>query len=566
MIPVYYTSGDKHGWAIDEDLRHLREALAGTVQETTLGAAEVIHSPYWRMLEHHPADLLRERFIIANADNPPYFYLKESEFAVGQQHVDLWIARSHEAYRQFESLGLAVEYVPYAVDTKIFYPFTSSEKLAMREKYGIPENAYVIANFHRDTEGGDLRSPKAQKAPELMLQTLLDLRAAGHSFHVLLAGPRRHWLRRRLREEGLPFTYVGQEMAADDFGVNILSRPVLNELYAASDLYLIPSRWEGGPQSVMEAAACRCKTLSTPVGLAWDILEPRCLFRTASQAAAIISEDIQRDTLADTLEPQFVRARDNHDVSVLPGHYRRIYGSLTERPAFQRKRTLSRNALRARYQQGLHMLASRFARAKKITRVAIDHQSGHAEWDRTISVLREAMQGEGVTEDPGAAIVFTGRPTGQFKRKPTIQLIPPSIEARDIVSEHVVLVASSVQDVVNLRAAGIKNPSVALPFVRRMPPSANAAPLVIAPGDLTDSSEVWSALAQSIPIFYPGGSAYGEQVFHAGLPYENRSDLNADTELLRSEHGDLSRVIWIPSPASSLRALLRLSAALERLA
>ncbi len=562
MIPVFFTSGDKHGWAIDEDLRHLRDALAGTVKETTLGEAEVIHSPYWRMLEHHPADLLRERFVIANADNPPYFYLKESEFALGQQHVDLWIARSHEAHRQFQSLGLDVEYVPYAVDTKIFYPLPPSEKLAMREKYGIPENAYVIANFHRDTDGGDLRSPKAQKAPELMLQTLLDLRAAGHSFHVLLAGPRRHWLRRRLREEGLSFTYVGQEMATDDFGVNILSRSTLNELYASSDLYLIPSRWEGGPQSVMEAAACRCKTLSTPVGLAWDILEPRCLFRTASQAAKIISEDIERDTLAYTLDPQFVRTRDSHDVSVLSGHYRRVYGSLAERPAFQRKRAITRNALRARWRQGTHVLTSRFVRAQKIARVAIDHQPGDAEWDRIIGVLREAMKVEGIVEDSRASVIFTGKPTGSVKHRAIIQLVPPGIEAKDVVSERAVLVASSVQDVINLRSAGIRNPSVALPFVKRLAPKPDADPLVVAQNDLTDSSEVWGALACSIPVLYPAGSAYGEQVFHAGLPYGDSSETAADLDLL--EQDKLTEIVWMPSPAASLGALLRLASALEK--
>jgi glycosyltransferase involved in cell wall biosynthesis len=562
MIPVFYTSGDKHGWAIDEDLRHLREALAGTVQETSLGAAEVIHSPYWRMLEHHPADLLRERFIIANADNPPYFYLKESEFALGQQHVDLWIARSHEAYRQFESLGLAVEYVPYAVDTKIFYPMSPSERLAMREKYGIPENAYVIANFHRDTEGGDLRIPKAQKAPELMMQVLLDLRAAGQSFHVLLAGPRRHWLRRRLREEGIAFTYVGKELETDDFGVNILSRPTLNELYAASDLYLIPSRWEGGPQSVMEAAACRCKTLSSPVGLAWDILESRCLFRTAAQAAQIISEDIEHDVLSDTLEPQFARARDNHDVSVLPGHYRRIYGSLPQRPAFQRKRALFRNTLRARWRQGVYVLESRFARAKKITSVAIDHQAGHAEWDRIMEVLREAMRTAGIMEDSQSSVVFAGRSNASSKYRHAIQLVPPDVERNEIISDQAILIASSVQDVVNLRSSGIRNPSVALPFVPKSSATLDFEPLVVAEEDLMASSKVWTALAQSIPVFYPAESAYGEQVFHAGLPYSDRAEGGA--ALLEGDRKKFQEVIWMPSPASSLGALLRLASALEK--
>lgn len=560
MIRVFFTSGDKHGWAIDEDLRHLREALAGTVEETTLGAAEVIHSPYWRMLEHHPADLLRERFIIANADNPPYFYLKESEFALGQQHVDLWVARSQEAYRQFQSLGLAVEYVPYAVDTKIFFPMPE-QRAALREKYGIPANAYVIANFHRDTEGGDLRVPKAQKAPELMLQALLQIRESGQAFHVLLAGPRRHWLRRRLREEGIPFTFVGQEVEADDFGVNILSRPTLNELYATSDLYIVPSRWEGGPQSVMEAAACRCKTLSTPVGLAWDILETVCLFRTAAEAAKLISDDISEGSLNATIEPQFVRARDHHDVSVLPDHYRRLYGALPQRPIFQKKQAQPRSAFRAWWRQKAYMLEARLARTGKITSVAIDHQPGHAEWDRIIAVLREAMKAAGVVENQQASVVFSGR-TANSTRCGAIQLVPANVERTEIIPQAV-LVAPSVQDVVNLRQAGITQPSVALPFVSKTAPS-EASPLVIEAMDRTASAAVWAAVAQGTPVLYPQDSAYGEQVFHAGLPYHDAAEIPLGIALLERDRRSFQEAGWMPTPASSLGALLRLATALSK--
>lgn len=560
MIRVFFTSGDKHGWAIDEDLRHLREALAGTVAESSLGAAEVIHSPYWRMLEHHPADLLRERFIIANADNPPYFYLKESEFALGQQHVDLWVARSQEAYRQFQSLGLAVEYVPYAVDTKIFFP-VPEQRAALREKYGTPAHAYVIANFHRDTEGGDLRVPKAQKAPELMLQALLQVRESGRLFHVLLAGPRRHWLRRRLREEGIPFTFVGQEVESDDFGVNILSRSTLNELYAASDLYIVPSRWEGGPQSVMEAAACRCKTLSTPVGLAWDILEPVCLFRTASEAAKLISDDISNGSLNSTIEPQFIRARDNHDVSVLPNHYRRLYGALSERPAFQKKRAQSRSSFRAWWRQKAHVLEARLSRTSKITSVAIDHEPGHAEWDRIIAVLRETMKLAGVVENQQSPVVFTGRSSNSSHRS-VIQIVPSNVEPKDIIPKAV-LIAPSVQDVVNFHQAGITQPSVALPLVKKAA-APDAPPLVVEATDRTASAAVWKAVAQGTPVLYPQDSAYGEQVFHAGLPYHDAAEIPLGVALLERDRRSFQEAGWMPTPASSLSALLRLATALSK--
>ena len=170
MLDVYYAPGDGMGWALDEDLRQIRSALDGTVRETDAAAADVIHTPFWQSLGMVAAPVLKQSFVIAHADNPPFFYLKQPEFAVGQTQVDLWVARSREAFDQFQRLQLPAEHIPYAIDPGLFFPI--SEKKALRREFGIPENAYVIANFHRDSEGADLGVPKVQKAPEFMLSLI----------------------------------------------------------------------------------------------------------------------------------------------------------------------------------------------------------------------------------------------------------------------------------------------------------------------------------------------------------------------------------------------------------
>jgi hypothetical protein len=43
------------------------------------------------------------------------------------------------------------------------------------------------------------------------------------------------------------------------------------------DWYLVTSRVEGGPQSILEASYRKTKILSTMVGLAPEILHPNCL-------------------------------------------------------------------------------------------------------------------------------------------------------------------------------------------------------------------------------------------------------------------------------------------------
>src|SRR5690606_29876854 len=143
------------------------------------------------------------------------------------------------------------------------------------------------------------------------------------------------WIREQLDREGIAHTFVGRDgMIGDDFGVNILTRPQLNELYNAADLYLVPSRWEGGPQSVMEAAACRCKILSTPLGLARDILEPASLFRSAAEGAEILARDIRESSLTPTIGPQFSRWQANHTTPVMAEKLRELYGQLAPDPDF----------------------------------------------------------------------------------------------------------------------------------------------------------------------------------------------------------------------------------------
>ena len=130
MLNVHYTPGDGKGWALDEDLRLIRSSLKGVVRETGAAAAAVIHAPFWQNLSMVAPELLDRAFVIAHADNPPFFYLKQPEFAVGQTQVDLWIARSHEAFDQFTRLHLPVEHIPYAIEPELFYPIP--DKVALR--------------------------------------------------------------------------------------------------------------------------------------------------------------------------------------------------------------------------------------------------------------------------------------------------------------------------------------------------------------------------------------------------------------------------------------------------
>ena len=52
----------------------------------------------------------------------------------------------------------------------------------------------------------------------------------------------------------------------------------INELYNILDLYIVSSRVEGGPQSIVEASLTKTPVVSTNVGIAQEILSPESIF------------------------------------------------------------------------------------------------------------------------------------------------------------------------------------------------------------------------------------------------------------------------------------------------
>lgn len=537
MIRYFPTAGDKHGWAIDEDRRLIRSALEGTALESRLFSADVVHAPFWMALGMHCPAVLRRRFVIAHADNPPFFYLTQPAFARGQGLVDLWVARSSEALGQFQALGLEAEHIPYAIDESLFFPI--ADKKSLRAKYGLPENAYVIGNFHRDSEGADLCKPKLQKAPEMVVAILRRVRDAGIPVHVLLAGPRRHWIRAALREEGIPFTFVGREdPAGDDFGLNILSRQKLNELYNACDLYLIPSRWEGGPQSVMEAAAARTKMLSIPLGVGRDILEPASMFDLASEASDFVVRDAKDGYLGVTLAPQEERLHTNHTSSAMARGLRRLYESLGARRQFA---PVPENAV-AMTGSVLSEVAWELRRRAKPARlpesVRILHASGRdAFLDEAVSNLKKVLSvlGIRIAEDD-ATIVFAGCADGDVRADYRILGAGGFDSGEDRTACRVAL---SVQDAVNFKQAGHQAPVVVCPLLPDSPMDCGEGHFLVAEDDANSSADVWRAMiSRRVPV-YPARQHYYWQVFHGGVSYGERRTKESAIQIAGREAAEI---------------------------
>lgn len=332
---VHFAGDQKIKWALDEDLRWARLALDREVQPASVWRSQIVHAVWWPSAWHLGAEVLRNRQVVCFADNAPSFYARQPEFHAVRPLVETWIGRSSQAVQQFATLGIQAEFAPYCANPQIFLPLPPEDVglQALRRQLGLPDDAYVIGNFHSDTAftiGPD--RPKLQKGPDVFAEIVRRVRESEPRVCVLLAGPRRHWLRQRLKSLGVPVFFAGREIAGDDFARNILDRTVLNRLYNLLDLYLVCSRWEGGPHSILEACFSRTKVLSTRVGIAEDVVEKASLFDTIPEAVSRILDDVQRDVLQASVQVHYERVTARNTPPRLSDNLRRIYSRFPRQP------------------------------------------------------------------------------------------------------------------------------------------------------------------------------------------------------------------------------------------
>jgi glycosyltransferase involved in cell wall biosynthesis len=333
---VFLTGGDDIGWAVDEDLKLTRQAIEPIVDLVDLDEAEIVHALWWEGLMMWPRERLKGKRIICHVPGEPFRYYTLPVYSRAVPVVGRWITRTRQAARQLDSIGIDSDLVPYLIDVEIFRPVSGDDKALadLKKQWNLPSDSYLIGSFQRDTEGSDLLTPKAVKGPDIFLEILLGLRNRGLEFHALLAGPRRHWMRRRLKEHGIPYTYVGQQANCDDVALNTLTRCTLNLLYNVLDLYIVASRSEGGPHALLEAGASRCKVISTRVGMATDVMTPACIFETPRDAVDLIEKDMKTKALDAVVDTLYYRVQTCHRPETVTHLFQEIYDKIGEVPIY----------------------------------------------------------------------------------------------------------------------------------------------------------------------------------------------------------------------------------------
>jgi len=329
MKKVYLTGKENINWAVTDDYKLVKRALKGFVEFVEdINQAEIVHTVSWPQLLNLNIKILKTKKVIAHISHDVRAMLMQPEYLKIAPVVDYWLAPSKKAKQFLDILGLPNYYVPYAVDQNVFYPIKN--KITLRKNYNLPTDKYLIGSFQRDTEGKDLKTPKYVKGPDILLEIVKKVYEKSKNIHIVLAGPRRFWLRKSLEKYGVPFTYIGQKTNnQDDLKINILDKQKVNELYNAIDLNIVSSRYEGGPKAILECSAAKTKIISTNVGQAPDILADQLIYNDFLQAKDLILNDILNNSLAEYTNENYIKSQE-FSINRLKEIFSRIYSDLDQ--------------------------------------------------------------------------------------------------------------------------------------------------------------------------------------------------------------------------------------------
>ena len=197
------------------------------------------------------------------------------EFNKRDSFVDSYHVISLKTKKELEKLTKKeIIYIPFWSDQNTWFKIDDKDNL--RNKYGLPLDAYIIGSFQRDTEGSDLKSPKLIKGPDRLIQIIESKNKEFNKVFILLSGKRRQYVIKELENLNIDYKYF--EMVNTD---------QLNELYNCLDLYVVASRVEGGPQAIIECALSKTPIISTDVGVASEFLHSSSIFNMENFEKAI---------------------------------------------------------------------------------------------------------------------------------------------------------------------------------------------------------------------------------------------------------------------------------------
>lgn len=274
-FPQYF-SGIDHLHVCDAE-----KSPVGLVKDEKYGQIHRVHESAlyrrffqkWTKLDPNP--IYRRMAVIANRFRPDIIHVHQHEFPVSRfkgwlKHPAKIVVHAHNL-RDFDAkCGMADMYVAVSkvvrdrlintgapnecvvvvhngIDTEKFKPVTPREKLALREKYNIPQGAKVALFFGRKEE---------QKGFDLYLAAIAECADRHADLLALAVGPtlpnaKRDASYKRCNEMRRELAVRG---ALSD--LEPVTHDALAELIRLSDVAVLPSRQESQGMAMIESMAC----------------------------------------------------------------------------------------------------------------------------------------------------------------------------------------------------------------------------------------------------------------------------------------------------------------------
>jgi len=147
---------------------------------------------------------------------------------------------STQVCKELEGIGIAkqrITYISNGVDTKLFKP--SDNKKSLRKKFGIPEEDVIILSLGRLTKA---------KQPQKLIEVFSRIEKEIKDVILVIAGKgelldkTKKFVRQKKMKNVIFLGYVDHEKEAPN-------------LYACSDYYIMTSKYEGQPLTLLEAMA-----------------------------------------------------------------------------------------------------------------------------------------------------------------------------------------------------------------------------------------------------------------------------------------------------------------------
>lgn len=173
------------------------------------------------------------------------------------RNVDAIIAPSTRVRDELLNRGLEhIVTIPNGVDTERFRPATPDVQRTARRELGLPADGTIVGFMGRLHD---------QKAPEVLLEAWYHSRFAESGAVLCLAGtgPMESQLRQMASGSG----------AGQSSSVRFLGRVSADRFFQSLDAFVLPSRYEGMPNALLEAMASGLPAIGTTVAGSEDIIE-----------------------------------------------------------------------------------------------------------------------------------------------------------------------------------------------------------------------------------------------------------------------------------------------------